>query len=235
MGIREVEVAGETLTIHELDDVYDPATGRVLTGSWVWHSSLFLSEWMANHGLLDFDLHGRTVVELGAGAGLPGLTAALLGAKRVILTDVAQLLPGLRKNVEVNSLEDRVEVRELVWGVDESQASDDSELGNVDLVLMSDVFFGASETAALAKTLKRLCGKETMIWSASEVREWTGDSLEELRREGFGVVELTSRLIPPSASSMATHEDTPSFAVFLLMPPGRDSGVPTDSTTEAET
>ncbi|XP_043692062.1 protein N-lysine methyltransferase METTL21A-like [Telopea speciosissima] len=232
MSIREVEVAGNIVTIYEPDDVYDPVTGRALTGSWIWDSSFILSEWMASHGRLDFDFHGRTVVELGAGTGLPGLTAALLGANHVVLTDVAQLLPGLRKNVEANALEDRVQVRELLWGSDESQTSDGSELGHVGLVLMSDVFFGASETAALAKTLKRLCGSETRIWSASEIRGWIGDSLEELRREGFGVVELPSQQLVLSSSSAASMaiEDPPSFAVFLLVPPSCDSGAATDIT-----
>ncbi|KAL6005736.1 hypothetical protein ACLOJK_006309 [Asimina triloba] len=36
--------------------------------------------------------------------------------------------------------------------------------GKVDLVLMSDVFYDASEKPALAKTLKGLIGGETRIW-----------------------------------------------------------------------
>ncbi|XP_042506471.1 protein N-lysine methyltransferase METTL21A-like [Macadamia integrifolia] len=235
MGIREVEVAGNTVTIHEADDVYDPVTGRALTGSWVWDSAFILSEWMVHHGRLDFDLHGRTVVELGAGTGLPGLTAALLGANHVVLTDVAQLLPGLQKNVEANSLGDRVEVRELLWGLDDLRTSGVGELEDVDLVLMSDVFFDASEMRALAKTLKRLCGRETRVWSASEVREWIEESLEELRREGFRVVELPSQqlVLSSSAAAMAT-EESPSFAIFVLVPPSCDSGPETD-TTEVDT
>ncbi|KAK9266902.1 hypothetical protein L1049_027161 [Liquidambar formosana] len=117
MGIREIEIGGNKLTIHELDDVCDSVTGRALTGSWLWDSALVLSDYISTQGRLDFDLNGKTVLELGAGAGLPGLTAALLGASRVVLTDVDSLLPGLRKNVEENGLGDRVEVKELVWGI----------------------------------------------------------------------------------------------------------------------
>ncbi|GLT49072.1 hypothetical protein SLA2020_226550 [Shorea laevis] len=98
MGIREIVVAGTIIVIHELDDVYDSVTGRPLTGSWVWDSALVLSKWM----FTQVDFQGKSVLEVGAGAGLPGLVAARLGASRVVLTDVKPLLPGLLKNVEAN-------------------------------------------------------------------------------------------------------------------------------------
>lgn len=116
MGIREIEIAAKSIIIHELDNVCDSITGCPLTGSWLWRSAIVLAEFMSTH------LHFQTksVLELGAGAGLPGLTAARLGATRVVLTDIQLLLPGLINNVVANGLEDRVEVRELVWGSDES-------------------------------------------------------------------------------------------------------------------
>nr|DAD18243.1 TPA_asm: hypothetical protein HUJ06_019706 [Nelumbo nucifera] len=225
MGVRKVEIAGKELVIHELDDVNDPDTGRALTGSWVWDSSLVLSDWIVNHGQEELNLSGQTVVELGAGTGLPGLMAALLGATRVVLTDVALLLPGLKRNVEANQLEDRVEVRELEWGSDESlQCQEGGELEDVDLVLMSDVFYDPSEMAALAKTLRKLCGAHTRIWSASEVRPWTSDCLDELRSEGFGVIELPSDFTPSSSASTATGSQ-PTFSVFHLIPPDPDLDV----------
>lgn len=46
-------------------------------------------------------LTGATVLELGSGAGLAGMAAALLGA-HVALTDVADVLPLLRSNVSAN-------------------------------------------------------------------------------------------------------------------------------------
>ncbi|XP_059444811.1 uncharacterized protein LOC132176582 [Corylus avellana] len=193
MRVREIQVADNSLVINELDDVYDSVTGRALTGSWVWGSALVLSEWMATQGRFLFHFQDKTVLELGAGAGLPGLTTALLGASRVVLTDIAPLLPALVKNVEANGLQDRVEVRELVWGSDEFP-SRPGELGEFDLVLMSDVFYDAEEMAALAKTLKRVCGKETVVWAAYEVRPWTAECLSVLTSHGFRIVELPNRL-----------------------------------------
>ena len=213
MGVREIQVADTTLVIHELEDVCDSVTGRVLTGSWLWNSSLVLSEWIATQGRLTFDFHDKIVLELGAGAGLPGLTAALLGASRVVLTDIETLLPGLINNVEVNGLGDLVEVRQLVWGSDESSSEFDGF--DFDLVLMSDVFFDMEEMAALAKTLKKVCRKETVVWAASEVRPW------------IGVVELPSQLGGSSGSgnSFMEEDSLDMFAVFLLLPPNEDSHV----------
>ncbi|KAF7137642.1 hypothetical protein RHSIM_Rhsim07G0121000 [Rhododendron simsii] len=209
MGMIEIEVAGEKLVIHEFDDVYDSVTGRALTGSWLWDSALLLSHWMMiAQGRVEFDFVGKNVIELGAGTGLPGLTAARLGASRVILTDVEPLLPGLKNNVEANGLGDRVEVSRLIWGSDElpSQLGD---LGGVDLVLMSDVFFDVAETAALGKTLKRICGEKTVVWAACEVRPWTGDCLNQLVSHGFELVELPSQL----------SADYGNFSVFRLVQP----------------
>ncbi|WRX18316.1 Lysine methyltransferase - like 6 [Theobroma cacao] len=214
MGVREIQVAAHNLNhsliVHELDDVCDSVTGRPLTGSWLWDSALVLSHWMPTH----LNFHGKAVIELGAGAGLPGLTAALLGATRVLLTDVQPLLAGLLKNVEANGFEGRVDVRELVWGSDES-ISGLTESSTFDVVLMSDVFYDPEEMVGLSRTLKRICEEGTEIWAASELRPWTGECLNELRDQGFQVVEIvTSQL-----GVQEGVEDCNEFAIFQIVPP----------------
>ncbi|CAK9172635.1 unnamed protein product [Ilex paraguariensis] len=180
-----------------------------------------LSEYMSTQGRFDFNFEGKTVLELGAGTGLPGLTAAKLGASLVILTDVEPLLAGLVRNVEENGLQNRVAVSKLVWGSDELP-SRIGGLGEVDLVLMSDVFFGASETVALADTLKRVCGKGTRVWAASELRPWTtNECVNELISEGFGVVELSSQLGNGFASA-GKDDSFDVFSVFQLVLPNQD-------------
>ncbi|XP_020594138.1 methyltransferase-like protein 23, partial [Phalaenopsis equestris] len=97
------------------------------------------------------DLSAATVLELGAGLGLPGLAAAIaFNSPRVVLTDTAPLLDGLRRNVEANGVGERVEVRELGWGSDEVEEFG-REFGEVDVVLMSDLFFDPEEMGGLGR------------------------------------------------------------------------------------
>ncbi|OMO68730.1 Nicotinamide N-methyltransferase-like protein [Corchorus capsularis] len=195
MSIREIQVAAHNFIVHELDDVYDSVTGHALTGSWVWNSALVLSNWMSTH----LNCQGKTVVELGAGVGLPGLTAALLGASRVLLTDIQPVLHGLSKNVEANGFKERVEVKELVWG-------SETELGPFDVVLMSDVFYDLENMAGLGYTLKRITGEGTEVWAATELRSSTGYCLNELMNQGFQVVEVQNGM-----------EDSNTFAIFQII------------------
>lgn len=47
-------------------------------------------------------VHGRTVLELGAGAGLPSIAAAIWGAKQVVVTDYPDedLVENMRMNID---------------------------------------------------------------------------------------------------------------------------------------
>lgn len=206
MSTRSIQIAGRNITIHESADTYDPSTGRALTGSWLWDSALHLAEWIAAA-----DLSGATVLELGAGLGLPGLAAAVLGSSRVVLTDAPPLLEGLRRNVEANGVGEKVEVRELRWGSDEAEVFG-SEVGEVDVVLMSDLFYDPEEMGGLGRVLRAVWGDRTKGWAASEVREGMMECLEALKAEGFKVEEksvVRRRL-------MRSPEESAVFAVFII-------------------
>ncbi|EEF33617.1 conserved hypothetical protein [Ricinus communis] len=149
MGVRQFQVAGLDITIHEHDSLCDSTTGSAYTGSWLWDSAIATSN-------IDFQRN------------LPGITSAKLGPSRVPLTDVFSVLLGLMKNVEENGLGDRVEVRELVWGLSEKGN------GQFDVVLMSDGVWG---------------GEERRVLAASEVRAWTSECLNELGMMGGSEME----------------------------------------------
>ena len=73
-------------------------------GTTVWDASIVLAKWLERNARRGSELSrprlaGRRVLELGAGMGLGGLAAAALGAD-VELTDVAEVLPLLRRNAE---------------------------------------------------------------------------------------------------------------------------------------
>lgn len=206
MTPRSIEVGGHNITIHESADAYDSTTGHALTGAWLWDSAVHLAEWMAAA-----DLSGATVLELGAGLGLPGVAAAVLGATRVILTDRAPLLGGLRRNAEANGVGERVEVWELRWRADEVEELGRG-VGEVDVVLMSDLFFDPEEMGGLGRVLRAVWGEKTRGWAASEVRDGTAECLEALAAEGFRAVEESVE----RRQLMRSSEESSVFAVFVI-------------------
>jgi predicted nicotinamide N-methyase len=73
----------------------------------VWVGALALAEWMVAHAEA---FAGASVLELGAGLGLAGLTAAQLGAREVVLSDcLAPLVANLAAAVELNASRTRAE------------------------------------------------------------------------------------------------------------------------------
>lgn len=81
----------------------DPASHNL--GTTVWDASIVLAKFLekgARRGELSrARLTGRRVLELGAGPGLGGIAAALLGAD-VVLTDLPDIVPLTARNVATN-------------------------------------------------------------------------------------------------------------------------------------
>ncbi|GAB0201386.1 elongation factor Ts, mitochondrial [Grus japonensis] len=93
----------------------------------VWEAALSLCRYLEEQR---FDFRGRTVIELGAGTGIVGILAALLGGD-VTITDQPAALEQIRENVRLNfppSATVRPQVRSLVWGRDEGSFPREYEL-----------------------------------------------------------------------------------------------------------
>jgi predicted nicotinamide N-methyase len=131
-------------------------------------------------------VNGKRVIELGAGLGLPSLTAALLGAD-VLATDWADdAVALLRANAERNHLALRVE--RVRWDEpDELLAQAPFEL-----VLGADLLYEARNATQLLELLPRLGGE---IVLADPGRPFADGFLEHWRVESLadGVYRLGLR------------------------------------------
>ncbi|GAA0146818.1 hypothetical protein LIER_06680 [Lithospermum erythrorhizon] len=141
-----------------------------VTGSVMWDSGVVLGKFL-EHAVETGNilLQNKKVVELGSGCGLAGCIAALLGAQ-VILTDLPDRLRLLKKNVEVNLYGDvrgSATVDELTWGDD---LDPHFTQPMPDFVLGSDVIYSEGAVTDLLKTLIGLCGDQTTIILAGELR-----------------------------------------------------------------
>lgn len=149
-----------------------------VTGALLWDSAVVLAAYLTHRHGCDAEAAAtakveaatcqsaarRRCIELGAGLGLPGLTAAALGMETT-LTERAECLPLLRAGVAANGLEDTASVRELVWG----DAAAINALGEpFDLILASDCIYEAEVIPSLVKTLVALLdGKRKAAQTAS--------------------------------------------------------------------
>ncbi|KAJ8612515.1 hypothetical protein CTAYLR_003709 [Chrysophaeum taylorii] len=130
----------------------DPFAGS--TGLEVWRGAEMLSRYLEANPVT-----GR-VVELGAGTGLPGLTAAKLGA-RVTLTDQdPQVLELLRHNVQVNGLD--VDVRRVVFG----------DAIDADVVLAADILYLTRQVKPLRQTLRVVDDGAECLFAHEMRRTW---------------------------------------------------------------
>ncbi|KAG0578646.1 hypothetical protein KC19_4G039000 [Ceratodon purpureus] len=142
-----------------------------VTGGVMWDSGVVLAkllEYAADtHGL---QLRGKKCVELGAGCGLTGCVAALLGAN-VTMTDMEDRLRLLQKNVDENSYSlskaGRASVRELTWG-----DKPEREIVNPlpDFVVASDVIYNEKVVPELLQTLRELTSPNTTVLLSGELR-----------------------------------------------------------------
>jgi nicotinamide N-methyltransferase len=142
----------------------------------LWNGAKIVSEYFESD---PSRVRGRTVLELGAGAGLPSLTAGILGAKKVVVTDFPDpdLVANMQKNID--ECDETVEPRGLiaetidaagfVWGADPApllarlppssaaatEARDKKEEEpRFDVLILADLLFRHNEHGMLVKTIR---------------------------------------------------------------------------------
>lgn len=170
---RAVRVALETSEDDELE------------GSIVWDTSIVLARLLLDEEKYPrrFFARPRRFLELGSGCGLLGIAAALRGAS-VTLTDIASVLPRLRRNVDANrdllpsevelvadvtpaaahaDEAERLAVAELDWTRLDDALSGSAVRPPYDVILVADCVYQEALVEPLIDVLAALSGPKTVI------------------------------------------------------------------------
>lgn len=109
----------------------------------------------------DHLVKSKSILELGAGAGLPSIAAAILGAQSVVVTDYpdVDLIENLQYNIdhcEQARKSSKISACGYLWGNETSSltASVQPQNARFDVLIMADILFNHSEHSKLIKTMQ---------------------------------------------------------------------------------
>ncbi|KAK0709539.1 hypothetical protein B0T26DRAFT_616924, partial [Lasiosphaeria miniovina] len=205
---------------------YTMANGAVITLHLVGHSPLeahrlwngarVVSEHFEAHPA---EVRGRSVLEIGAGAGLPSIVAAALGAERVVVTDypdpdlVATMWKNIRGCPELvdddspDGVPRNIVADGHVWGADPapllahlSSSPSNSTPKGFDVLILADLLFRHSEHGSMLRTvestLRRRRGSKAFVVFTS-YRPWLQHKdlafFDLARARGFEVERVLER------------------------------------------
>lgn len=107
-------------------------------------------------------IQDKTVLELGAGAGLPSLISAICGARQVLVTDYPdqELIDNLQYNIEhaiETKFQSRISAKGYLWGNDVTSLTGvlDEPEKLFDVLILADILFNHSEHEKLVLTLQK--------------------------------------------------------------------------------
>ncbi|KAI9892272.1 MAG: hypothetical protein M1814_001731 [Vezdaea aestivalis] len=124
-------------------------------GGQSWPAGMVLAKYLLRRrGLLE---QSPSILELGAGGGLVGLSLAVAGLSGITITDQQVLLELMRQNISLNGLDGRVSAEVLDWG-QQLERNPPSVLLCADLVYFEPAF------PLLLTTLRALIGPDTVCF-----------------------------------------------------------------------
>ncbi|GMF34713.1 unnamed protein product [Phytophthora fragariaefolia] len=177
------------------------------TGLTTWDGSVVLAKYLEHQRR--GDIAGTRVVELGAGTGLVGISAALLGARQVILSDLDYVVENLAKNVAETMklaasagkpVDSDISTRVLDW------FNPPRDLGDIDFLLASDVVWVEELIPPLVATfdvLLRHSSAKTRILMSYQKRSIMSDRLlfSELERRHLVKTRVPAANLHPRFST----------------------------------
>jgi predicted nicotinamide N-methyase len=175
MSFKERYESHAVITLNDGSSIQlEQTTGETRAGetemATVWTAASVLTCAMQDRALFPIDWASSSVLELGSGTGLCGILAAKLGARELVLTDLPELLPLLRRNAELNGVSEVTSAVALDWRDETLPAGLPQP---IDVILGSDITVFIQQNEALCVALERLASKHTRIIIAAQDR---GDS-----------------------------------------------------------
>ena len=109
----------------------------------------------------------KSILDLSSGTGSCGMAALALGATRVTITDLQELVPLIQANLQRNSLDtEKVKVEQKQWEDKDKRLEDEP----FDLVLASDLTYDERSSYDLIECLDRLSGDKSTLLLVHRLR-----------------------------------------------------------------
>lgn len=158
---------------------------RLPYGIALWPAAIALA-----HELAARSLAGLSVIELGAGTGLPGIVAATRGARVVQTDNNAAALVVARRNAERNRVS--IEQRAADW-------TDWSETATYDCIIGADILYADSLHAELRHIFEANLAPGGRLLLADPLRPSSFDLLEAMAASGWNVTfnKWSVGVVPP--------------------------------------
>lgn len=191
-------IQGVTLTV---DEVGNAGKGTGLT---TWDGSVVLAKYL-EHARMN-DVRGKRIVELGAGTGLVGISAALMGARETVLTDLEYTMANLEHNVAVTMAKASsihgasITTKVLDW------FAPPLDTGDLDMILASDVVWVEELIAPLVQTMAtfvRQSRTPVTVLMSYQRRSVRSDEIlfQELERHRFQKLKVPASELHPQFRS----------------------------------
>lgn len=228
--------SNKTLLIRELpiahaDNPFGDKDEEDTTGLGIWCASIVMARWMASTDISSRFV-GKSLLELGAGCGIPGLAAAMYSeAKTIYLTDLNPVtMNNMKYNIDLNSNHyhqqhlsgeklpwvDRVKAMSIDWGDKSTWPKE-----KIDFVLGSDLIYQKSIVPLLKNVVDGLLktdGSFLYVCPDEGARDGLLEFIVAMSREGFKCV--TKELAPPlfRSNPLSNGDDEEAFLHFHELP-----------------
>ncbi|KAL8708654.1 MAG: hypothetical protein Q9220_006479 [cf. Caloplaca sp. 1 TL-2023] len=165
-----------------------------LWGHHLWNGAQVVTDYLHEHA--QSLVKGKSILELGAGAGLPSLAAAIWGAKNVVVTDYPDedLVENMRVNID--------SARDVLPASSNVVAKVAPGSGGFDTLILADLLFNHSQHAALVATTQTTLARSpaaTALVFFTPYTPWKYEKdmafFEIARKGGFQVTQVVERVM----------------------------------------